>query len=209
MHTRRLVAFLLGVWIGGILFVAYTINANFSTTRSILENPREGPRLLIDLAGRERAATLLQYNTAEANRTMVESWEWFQLALGLGLVGTLPFAMRLKWAYLIAAVIMLLIATADRVLLTPDMVGVGRLIDMAGGDAWTQDSLWKQRRSLRTLQQLYWAGEIVKGLVGLGLTAALLTFRGKSTLKSVRSIRRRGLEKVDAIDDSDYSHVDR
>ena len=206
MHTRRLVAFLLGVWLGGMLFVAYTSNATSSTTKNTLENAPGGPRQLIELSGRERAHTLLRYNSAEINRTIIESWEWLQLGIGLVVVCTLPFAMRLKWGYLVAAILMVLISFAQRSLLTPQITGLGRMLDMAGGTVWTQDALWKERSSLRTLQQLYWYGDVVKALIGLGLTSALLIFRGKSAIKA-RSGRR--LEKVDAIDDANYSHVDR
>jgi len=207
MHTRRFVAFLLGVWLGGMLFVAYTTSANSSTTKSILENAPEGPRRLIELSGLERSATLLNYNTAELNRTLIESWEWLQLAIGLGVVCTLPFAMRLKWTYLIAAVVMFIIAIAQRSLLTPQMIGLGRMLDMAGGTVWTQDELWKERRNLHTLEQLYFSGDIVKAMIGLGLTGALLIFRRKTSLKSRAAGR--SSDKIDTVDDADYSHVDR
>lgn len=206
MHTRRLVAFLLGVWLGGMLLVAYITNSNISTTRNMLENPAEGPRRMIELSGRERVLTLLNHNTSEINRSIVEFWEWVQIAVGVGIVCTLPFAMRLKWAYLIAAVLMFLTVIAQRIFLTPEMIGVGRIIDMAGGTVWTQDELWKERQSLHMLQQLYWAGEVGKVMIGIGLTAALLIFRKKDSYKS-RSSTRSG--KVDAVDDPNYSHVDR
>jgi hypothetical protein len=209
MHTRRLVAFLLGVWLGGILFVAYITNANTSTTRNILENPPEGPRRLMEISGIERVNTLLNYNTAEVNRELTESWEWFQLAIGLALVLTLPFAMRLKWLYLVAAVLMFLISIGQRFLLTPQMTGLGRILDMAGGTLWTQDEWWKVRRSVRTLQELYTACEIVKVLIGTGLTLALLIFRRKAAFKSRAERRTSSSEKIDTVDDSDYSHVDR
>jgi hypothetical protein len=205
MHTRRLVAFLLGVWLGGMLFVAYSTNANFSTTKGILENAPEGPRLLIELSGSERTSTLLTYNTAEINRSMVESWEWLQLGLGLGIVCTLPFAMRLKWLYLIAAVIMFILAIAQRSLLTPEIIGLGRMLDMAGGTVWTQDDLWKQRRSLHTLQELYLSCELVKAVLGLGLTGTLLIFRRKTTYKNraEQQPQRRASDKLDLVDDAD------
>jgi len=184
MHTRRLVAFLLGVWLGGMLFVAYTTNVNVSTTKSILESAPEGPRRLIELAGPDRSSTLLLYNTAELNRMITGSWEWFQLLIGLGVVCALPFALRLKWIYLIAAGVMFLIALAQRTLLTPEMIGLGRMIDMAGGTFSTQDALWQERRSLHTLEELYLSAEIVKATIGLGLTAALLIFRKKTVYKN-------------------------
>ncbi|HEY3742522.1 MAG TPA: hypothetical protein VGL53_21885 [Bryobacteraceae bacterium] len=196
MHTRRLVAFLLGVWLGGMLFVAYTTSANMSTTKTILESSPEAPRRLIELSGSQRVATILNYNTAEINRSLTESWEWLQLLIGFGVVCALPFAMRLKWIYLIAAVVMFLIAIAQRALLTPEIIGVGRLLDMAGGTVWTQDELWKERRSLHTLQQLYFSGEVVKAMIGLGLTGALLIFRRKTVYKS-RAEQRRAQEKTD------------
>ena len=208
MHTRRLVAFLLGVWLGGMLLVAYTVNANDSTTKSVLENGGEAVRRNIEVSGKDRVTLVLHANTAEINRNLLQSWEWIQLLLGAGVVCTLPFAMRLKWGYLIAAALMLLIVLAQRVLLTPEMIGVGRLIDMAGGDAWTQDDLWKERRSLHTLTMLYWSCEGAKALIGIGLTVALLVFRRKTALKS-RGGRRSSRESGDRVDDSDYSHVDR
>lgn len=206
MHTRRLVAFLLGVWLGGMLLVAFITSANSSTTRNTLENAPEGPRRLMELSGKERVVTLLNYNSAESNRAITESWEWIQIAVGLGVVCTLPFAMRLKWLYLIAAAAMFLIVIAQKVFLTPEMVGIGRILDMSGGTVWTQDEFWKERQSLHLLQQLYLAAEVFKVLTGLGLTASLLIFRRKDSYKS-RASRRS--EKVDAINDPNYSHVDR
>src|SRR4051794_23646238 len=142
MHTRRLVAFILGVWLGGMLLVAYTTSSNSSTTKTILESAPEGPRRLLELTGPERASTLLIYNTAEINRSITESWEWIQLAMGLALVSTLPFALRLKWLYLVGGVVMFAIVIAQRSLITPEMIGLGRMLDMAGGTVWTQDELW-------------------------------------------------------------------
>ena len=154
MHTRRLVAFILGVWLGGMLLVAYTINANSSTTQNVLQSGGEAVRRTIELSGRERSILLLRHNTAEMNRSMLQSWEWMQLLLGLAVLATLPFAVRLQWGYVIAAGLMLLLVLAQRTLLTPEMIGMGRLTDMAGGNAWTQDELWKERRSLYTLGRL-------------------------------------------------------
>ena len=217
MHTRRLVAFLLGVWLGGMIFVAYITSANFTTTRNILENGGETPRRMIELSGRERATPLLMHNTAEINRSIIEFWEWLELGLGVAVVCTLPFAMRMNYGYLIPAVLMLIIVAAQRILLTPEMVGVGRMLDMAGGDAWTQDELWRERRSLHTLEMLYWSCEGMKAVVAIGLTAVLLIFRRKAAGGaapssegggSVRRRRRSSREKSDAVDDADYSHVD-
>ena len=207
MHTRRLVAFILGVWLGGMLIVAYTTSANSSTTKTILESAPEGPRRLLELTGPERASTLLTYNTAEINRSITESWEWIQLAMGLALVSTLPFALRLKWLYLVGAVVMFAIVIAQRSLITPEVIGLGRMLDMAGGTVWTQDELWKERRSLHTLQQLYLACDFTKASIGLALTGALLIFRRKTALKTRTD--KRNSEKVDAINNPDYSHVDR
>ena len=205
MHTRRLVAFLLGVWLGGMLFVAYTSNANISTTKNLLDSGGSTTRQMIELAGRDRASLLLLHNTAQMNRFMITSWEYLQLLLGAAVVCTLPFAMRMKWGYVIPAALMLLIVLAQRVLLTPEMVGLGRTLDLAGGDAWTQDELWKERRSLYTLQMLYWSCEIAKALTGIGLTASLIIFRRRASQRPSGTRRR---ENGDSVDESNYSHVD-
>ena len=205
MHTRRFVAFLLGVWLGGMVFVAYTLSGNAATTQRIVESGGEGARRHLELSGREHSIPLLRHNTAEIDRSMVQSWEWMQLLLGFVVLCTLPFAMRLKWGYVIAAALMLLIVVAQRALLTPEMIGVGRLLDFVTPEA--QDQLAKQRNTYSTLRLLYWAVETGKGLIGLGLTGALLIFRQKSSLKSRGGTRMRR-ENSDTIDDADYSHVD-
>lgn len=205
MHTRRFVAFLLGVWLGGMALVAYISNGNSSTTQQIVESSGEAARRHLEMSGRENSIPLLRHNTAEINRSMVQSWEWMQLALGLAVLGTLPFALRLKWGHLIAAALMLLIVIAQRTLLTPEMIGVGRLLDFVSLGA--QEQLAKQRNTLSTLQMLYRAMEIAKGLIGLGLTGALLVFRQKSSLK-LRGGTRVRRENSDMINDADYGHVD-
>jgi hypothetical protein len=203
MHTRRLVAFILGVWLGGMLFIAYTTSSNSSITTGILDNPPEGQRALIELSGKDRVTTLLRFNTAELNRALIESWEFVQLGLGLAVVCALPFALRLKWLHLMAAGAMFAIVIAQRTLLTPEMIGLGRMLDLAGGTAATQDALWRERHSLHTLQQLYIALDVAKVILGFGLTAALLIFRQKISFK-----RGKRLEKLDLVDDSDYGHID-
>ena len=205
MHTRRFVAFLLGVWLVGMVLVAYISHGNLSTTQGIVESGGEAARRHLEMSGRENSIPLLRHNTAEINRSMVQSWEWMQLGLGLVVLCTLPFAMRLQWSHLIAAALMLLIVIAQRALLTPEMIGVGRLLDFVSPGA--QEQLAKQRNTLSTLQMLYSALEIVKGSIGLGLTVVLLVFKQKSSLRARGGTRVRR-ENSDTIDDADYSHVD-
>lgn len=203
MHTRRLVAFLLGVWLGGMLLVTWTTRLNNATVKTLLDSQAETPRRFVELSGRDRAAVLLRFNAAEANRSLIQFWELVQVGLGLAVLATLPFAMRLKWLYLIAAGFMFLIVIGQRTFLTPEMIGIGRLIDSV---VPAKDALAKQRSTFATLRQLYIAGEIFKAAIGIGLTGALLVFRQKGLFRS-RAERRS--EKADRVDDSNYSHVDR
>ena len=147
MHTRRFVAFLLGVWLGGMVLVAYISHGNLSTTQGIVESGGEAARRHLEMSGRENSIPLLRHNTAEINRSMVQSWEWMQLGLALVVLSTLPFAMRLKWSHLIAAALMLLIVIAQRALLTPEMIGVGRLLDFVSPGA--QEQMVKQNIATR------------------------------------------------------------
>lgn len=201
MHTRRLVTFLLGIWIFGTLFVAYISNASLNITRAINENPNEAASSLIEPAGSDRVNTLTRYTTAEIQRAMVESWEWVQVGIGLAIVCTMPFALRMKWLYFTGAVIMWLIVICQRWLLTPEMLGIGRMLDFAGGNLWTQDALWKERRTLRLLDNLYLALDGTKLLLALTITGGLIIFRRKAAYKK--------LERVDSVDHTDHSHVNR
>jgi hypothetical protein len=202
MHIRRLVSVFLGSWLMGLFLVNYIAGTNVSTTKYVTENPPKAAQAAMTAAGPTNAAELMQYAASENNRSMVENWEWVQIVLGLALATSLPFALRLKWSYVAAASVMLIIVIGQKALITPHVIGLGRALDFTVPGA-APDEMQRQQSSLNTLQNLHIGLDIAKGLIGITLTGALLTFR----LKSVSGARL--LKHTNIVDDPNHSHIDR
>jgi hypothetical protein len=202
MHIRRLVSVFLGSWLMGLFLVNYIAGTNVSTTKYVTENPPKAAQAAMTAAGPTNAAELMQYAASENNRSMVENWEWVQIVLGLALATSLPFALRLKWSYVAAASVMLIMVIGQKALITPQVIGLGRALDFTVPGA-APDEMQRQQSSLNTLQNLHIGLDIAKGLIGITLTGALLTFR----LKSVSGARL--LKHTNIVDDPNHSHIDR
>ena len=202
MHIRRLVALFLGMWLFGLFLVNYISSTNISTTTYTTQNPPRSAQAAMTAAGPTNAAELMIYTANENNRSMTENWEWMQIALGFALTLSLPFALRLKWSYIIAAATMLILVIAQKALITPKIIGIGRLVDFTVAGA-APDDIQRERGSLGTLQYLNIAIDISKALIGVILTGALLTFRQKSASGTKR------LKQANFVDDPDHRHIDR
>ena len=202
MHIRRLVALFLGMWLFGLFLVNYISSTNISTTTYTTQNPPRSAQAAMTAAGPTNAAELMIYTANENNRSMAENWEWMQIALGFALTLSLPFALRLKWSYIIAAATMLILVIAQKALITPKIIGIGRLVDFTVAGA-APDDIQRERGSLNTLQYLNIAIDISKALIGVILTGALLTFRQKSASGTKR------LKQANFVDDPDHRHIDR
>lgn len=203
MHSRRLITFLLGAWLGGMALVAMIAVLNLRTADHILDMPLGGAKVVLDKLGSD-ARPLIRHEVAEINRTLFESWEWIQVTLGGLLLAVVIFSRRhSKDRVLLTLGIigsMLVIVLVQRLLLTPEMIGTGRLIDFGKGP-----DIDRERRVFGSLHAMYGVAEVVKGLVGVFYLGLLLRSKGRPS-RSISSSRRSG--NIDAIDEADYSHVD-
>jgi hypothetical protein len=89
------------------------------------------------------------------------------------------------------------IVVAQRFLMTPDIVGIGRSIDFVPADA--RGSAGKKFEVLHTA---YVGAELAKWLLGLGLATILIAGRRKGSREDVR-------EQLDLINKANYRHIDR
>lgn len=60
MHSRRLSCFLLGLWLGGSLFMAWLDTGSLRSVDRLLEQPHPAVALQIETLGRDNARPLLR-----------------------------------------------------------------------------------------------------------------------------------------------------
>ncbi len=88
MSTRRFVAFLLGVWLGGSLFMYVIATHNLESADRVLGSPPPAAAKILDSLGAESARLLLRYQASELNRVYFEYWGSAQLVIGGAVTGT-------------------------------------------------------------------------------------------------------------------------
>jgi hypothetical protein len=180
MHTRRLASILLGAWLAGGGFIVLVATHNFRAVDDLLAAPPPpAAEALAQLGSNARA--LLRYQASELNRSYFEAWEWAQLAVGAALLASLIWTDRRSRVTVALCALMLAIVLSMRLLLTPEVTRVGRLLDFLPPDQPSPD-----RDRFRSLHSAYSAAELVK--LGFGLAIAALLLRRSHTRKG-RSAR--------------------
>jgi preprotein translocase subunit SecG len=132
MHLTRIAALLLGVWLGGCLFMDTVATQNFRSVDRMLTAPTAQMKERIQvLGGHDAARALLRYQASEQNRQYFATWESTQIALGLLLILMLVVAGQRDRVTLWLAALMLCVALVMHFLLTPEIIRLGRAMDFA------------------------------------------------------------------------------
>ena len=135
MHSARTWAiFCMALWLMGTVFVAIVATENFFTIDRLLDRqPHPAFNAAVEKLGRQQARETLRYLSSELNRLYFQFWNVAQLAIGilaLWLVGQVPGTERSKWSI----VAMLGIVLFLTIVITPQIVSVGRAIDFVPRD---------------------------------------------------------------------------
>lgn len=199
MHSVRLVAFGLGLWLAGGLFMAWVATQNFRGVDRLLDEPNPTAQLEIKALdnspefGPEAARMLLRYHASEQNRFYFESWELVQIVLGSVLFFLLLFATREDRLSMTGVLLLLIVAAVQRAWLTPEIIRVGRSLDFVMPTLNGSD-----RAHFWQLHGLYSGAEVLKWGVLLAMTVRLV--RGRSLHVG---------KQLDLVDKGDHRHVDR
>ena len=189
MHTRRISTFLLGAWIGGILFMASITLQNVRVPRLVMAGTNPPVAQAIKKLGFEETALLLRHAGAEETRRYSYVWQVVELFLGLILAGCLFLGTQRRILPLTLCGVMLALALFQHVAVTPELTYRGRETDFPPGNA----ALGPMTRML-AMQQVYFGIEIVKLAAGVILSSYLFVFRAS------RRGRKPGVVIEDAID---------
>jgi len=195
MRSRRLACLILGSWLGAGLLMAWASAESSRSVDRLLAQPNPLAAVEIRNAGRAPVTELLRYQVAELNRSYAETWEWAQLCLGTFFFFFLLFGTTQGKASLALALLMFLVVAAQRLLLTPEIVSMGRALDFAASYSSPD------RNQLQVLHYGYTLTELAKLALGLTL-AGLLTWQ-----RSGRSLD--AGKQVNPVDKANHRHVDR
>ncbi len=177
--------------------MAWVYFENSHTPDHILDSPNPSASVHFQSLGPAVTRLILQYEANEQNRNLMESWETYQLLLGAFFFFFLLFGTREDKFSLLIALIMVILSLVQRLLITPELVSVGRLSDFvpAGG-------YFPGRPQLPVIQSAHSAVELTKGVVGLLLGARMIFGRRRRSDEEVR-------QELDLINKANYRHVDR
>ena len=83
IRTRRLVTFLLGVWLGGSVAIIWVKAQNLRSVNRLAGLHTGLASELVETLGQEPAANFMRYQAAEMNRVLSLGWGYAQPVLGL------------------------------------------------------------------------------------------------------------------------------
>lgn len=194
MRTRGLTCLLLGMWLAGGLFLTLIAAENFRAADRMVRDPSGAASLRIKKLGAADTLLLLRYQASEQNRYYFEVWENVQLALSLLFFFYLLFGTGENKFVLGMSLLLIVVVVLQRFLVTPEMTGLGRLLDFLPTDAPSP-----HRGRFRVLHATYIALEIGKWIVQAAIAAFVIS-RTRRTSRNIRS-------QLNVVDKPDYGHV--
>ena len=191
MHTRRLAAFLLGIWLGCSLLVVWFQFYNLRFASGLLITPSDSAVEVTKKLPDTELRLMLRYAAAEQNRRYEYLWEEAEIVLALVLGASLFLGTQKRIFPQILCGLMLLVVIFQHVGVTPELAYRGRLADFPPGNNVTGIVL-----RVYALEQIYAWVEAAKLVVGVLLAGYLFIFRA-----------RRSRKQLHAVDDPDHSRV--
>jgi hypothetical protein len=198
MHSRRFLAFFVGLWLAGLLVVTTVTAFSTRTVNAVMEVPPHEASRWIDILGKERTRSLLLHNTAELNRSILEYWGYADVVLCVFVLITAVMIKSGKPVMTAAAVIAIL-GLASVFLLTPQVVAVGRLLDFR-----PDFPVAPERAQFASLNGMFNGINTIRILASAVMVGLLL--RRSEKPRTRRSSR---LEEIDPVNHPNHSHINR
>ena len=192
MHYRRIVCFLLGVWLGGGILMAWYGARSFGTVETIMA--QSNPAFVVQTKPLGPAVTrmVLRYAVAEQNRWLFRNWETMQIGMAVLFFCYLLFGTMEGKFSLAVMLAMLALTLIQRLWISPELGLTGRTMEYVPGDLAAQE-----RARFWLLHNAYLAVEALK--FGFGLILGMI----------VMSRKRSGdpLNQFNMIDKANHRHV--
>jgi hypothetical protein len=196
MRSRRLACFILGLWLGGGLLVAWAAADGFRDVDRLLASPNPEATLQLRTLGPSAARMLFRYEVSERNRSLFRDWEVAQLIGGALFFFYLLFATLERKFALITVLIMIGVVVVQRFVVTPELISFGRNIDFVPADMPSayRDRFWILHSGYAGLEALKWGAALA--------LAVRYVFFGR------RNRSENPLDEFDLVDKPDHRHVD-
>ncbi|MCU1232527.1 MAG: rane protein of unknown function [Candidatus Solibacter sp.] len=169
MHYRRIVCFILGVWFGGGLIMAWYGSRSFGTVNDIVNSAN--PALVVQTKplGPVGTRQVLRYAIAEQNRWMFKSWEMLQIALGLLFFSYLLFGTTEGKFTLAVSLAMVFLTLLQRFGISPELGVVGRSMDYVPAEFVTQEhaKFWLLHNAYLGVDALKYGLGIILGAIAM------------------------------------------
>ena len=160
VHARRVITFLLGIWLGASIMADFATFQNFDNVNGFLQSPGSvSTSVQIGAIGPDQARTLLRRYVGESNASTLFVWERVSAVVIIVVFYLLLFGGNSNRIDLGCVILMLAIVIGQH-FITPQISDLGRQMD----DLPTQRSL---RATFGILHGTYSSLEIVKVLLGL------------------------------------------
>ena len=191
-----MMAFVLGLWLAGIVMVAYVASLSLRTVDSVMAIPPHEASKWIDVLGKDKVRTLLLHGSSEVNRSLFEFWGNADLIICVFLLVAMVMTKSGKVMIILTAVLLLL-GTASTFLLTPQMVAVGRQLDFRVVFPVPPEIV-----QFAALERMYFGVSLVRVLL-VGTMVAMLLNRSSRSPR----VRRSRLDEVDSVNYTDDSRI--
>ena len=196
MHSRRMISFVLGLWMAGIAAVTYVTSLSQRTVSSVMAIPPHEANKWIDVLGAEKMRIMLVHGSAELNRGVLEFWGNADLIVCLFLFVAVVMNKSGKVLIILTAVLLLL-GAASGFLLTPQIVAVGRQLDFR-----VVFPVPPAVAQFAALERMYYGLAITRTLIVATMVALLLHRSGRSS-----RVRQSRLDEVDTVNDADHRGI--
>jgi hypothetical protein len=192
MHYRRIVCFLLGVWLGGGILMAWYGARGFATVGTIINQANPAFVAQTKPLGAEVTRLTVRYVLAEQNRWLFRSWENMQVMLGIILFCYLLFGTLEGKVSLGVMVTMILLTMLQRLLISPEMGVTASIMEYAPGDLAAQEHarFW-------LLHNAYLVVEALK--LGFGVILGISVMSGRRSVDT--------LNQFNLVDKANHRHV--
>jgi hypothetical protein len=192
MHYRRIVCFLLGVWLGGGILMAWYGARSFRTVETIMAESNPAFVANTKPLGPVMTRLVLRYVVVEQNRWLLRNWETMQIGLAVLFFCYLLFGTMEGKFSLGLMLVMLALTVIERLWISPELALTSRTMDYLPSDLAAQEHA---RFSL--LHNAYLAVEMLK--FGFGLILGLIVMSGRRSVDP--------LNQFNMIDKANHRHV--
>jgi len=177
--------------------MAWVATQNFREVDRLLSHSDPVATLHFKQLGAD-ARPLLRYQASEFNRWLFHGWDNAQLIDGSAILFLLLFWSRENKMTLSGILLLLILAAIQRFVLTPEIIGLGRMLDFAPAGALTRE------------HNQFWIAHSAYSGVELAKWCVILVLAGNMVFSRQRSGRSRdSRNQLDRVDKRNHRRVDR